>query len=57
MADPTISTEYQKDIWVKYEILPGLEINVRRYIEEREGKKIFEIAMIAKSIIKEGKND
>ena len=42
---------------MKYEILPGLEINVRRYIEEREGKKIFEIVMIAKSIIKEGKND
>jgi len=49
--------EYQRDIWVKYEILPGLEINVRRDIEEREGKKIFEIVRIAKSIIKEGKND
>lgn len=45
--------DYQRDLWVKYEIFPGLEINVRRDIEEKEGKKIFEIIRIAKSIIKE----
>ena len=45
--------KYLRDVWVKYEIIPGLEITVRRDIEEKEGKRIFEIVRIAKSIIKE----
>jgi DNA-binding transcriptional MerR regulator len=45
---------YARDVWVKYEIAPGLEINVRRDVEEREGKKVLEIIRTAKSIVKEG---
>ena len=44
---------YARDVWVKYEIAPGLEINVRRDVEEREGKKVLEIIRTAKSIVKE----
>ena len=45
--------KYLRDVWVKYEIIPGLEITVRRDIEEKEGKRIFELVRIARSIIKE----
>jgi len=45
--------DYPRDIWAKYEIAPGLEIHVRRDLEERAGKKIFDIIKVAKSIIKE----
>ena len=44
---------YARDVWVKYEIAPGLEINVRRDVEEREGRKVLEIIRTAKSIVKE----
>ncbi len=49
--------KYLRDIWAKYEIIPGLEINVRRDVEEKDGKKVFEIVRIAKSVIKEGIDD
>ncbi len=48
---------YSRDIWIRYEIAPGLEISVRRDIEEAEGKKISEIVRIAKSVMREGKTD
>lgn len=44
---------YTRDVWVKYEIAPGLELNVRRDVEEREGKKVLEIIRTSKSIVKE----
>ena len=30
---------YARDVWVKYEIAPGLEINVRRDVEEKRRKE------------------
>ncbi len=39
-----------RNVWARYEVIPGLEINVRRDIEDREGKKVFDIVRIAKSI-------
>ncbi|MCX5809834.1 MAG: MerR family transcriptional regulator [Proteobacteria bacterium] len=48
---------YQREVWVKYEIVPGIEVTIRRDIEEKEGKKVFELVRVAKSIMKEGKGD
>lgn len=45
--------EYSREVWAKYEIIPGLEINVRRDVEEKEGKKVSEIIRIVKTVIKE----
>jgi DNA-binding transcriptional MerR regulator len=42
-----------RDVWVKYEIAPGLEVNVRRVVEEREGRKVLEIIKTVKSIVRE----
>ena len=49
-------TNFSRDVWVKYEIAPGLEINVRRDVEEREGKKVLEIIKTVKSIVREEPN-
>jgi DNA-binding transcriptional MerR regulator len=46
-------SNFARDVWVKYEIAPGLEINVRRDVEEREGKKVLEIIKTVKSIVRE----
>ncbi len=48
---------YSRDIWIRYEVAPGLEISVRRDLEEAEGKKISEIVRVAKSVMREGKDD
>ncbi len=45
---------YQRDIYIKYEIAPGIEFLVKNDIDEEKRKKIFEIMKVAKSIIKEG---
>lgn len=44
---------YVRDVWVKYEIMQGLEISVLKNLEEHQRKKISEIIRMAKSIIKE----
>jgi DNA-binding transcriptional MerR regulator len=44
---------FVRDVWVKYEIAPGIEINVRRDVEERDGKKVLEIIKTVKSIVRE----
>lgn len=41
-----------REVMVRYEIVPGIEVNVSREIETREPRKIFEIIRIAKSIMK-----
>ena len=46
-------TSFARDVWVRYEIAPGIEINVRRDVEEKEGKKVLEIIKTAKSIVRE----
>lgn len=52
-AGKRTETSYSRDVWAKYEIAPGVEINVRRDLEEIAGKKVLEIVKIAKSILKE----
>ena len=48
---------FARDVWIKYEIAPGVEINVRRDAEEKEGKKVLEIIKTAKSIMREEPDD
>jgi len=50
-------TSFARDLWIKYEIAPGIEINVRRDVEEKEGKKVLEIIKTAKSIVREESDD
>ena len=51
--EPTFSRE----VWVKHEIIPGLEINIRRDLEEKQGKMVQEVLRVVKSILKEEKSD
>lgn len=44
----------RREVWIKHEVMPGLEISVRRDLEEKESKKISEIMRVIKSILKEG---
>jgi DNA-binding transcriptional MerR regulator len=41
----------QRDVWVKYEISPGFEINARREFEQEHKKKIEDIIKIARQIL------
>lgn len=43
--------ESGRDIWVKYQIIPGFEINIRRDIEENLGRRITEIIRVVRSLI------
>jgi len=47
-----------REVLVRYQIAPGIEVNVSREMEAREPKKVLEIIRIAKSIMKgDLKND
>lgn len=48
-----VDESYQRDIYIKYEIFPGIEFIVRKDIDEANRKKISEIVKVAKSIIRE----
>jgi len=40
-----------RDVWVRYEVTPGLEINIRRDVEENQKRKIDDIIRIAREIL------
>ncbi len=44
--------ESVRDIWVRYPIIPGIEIHIRRDVEQDKGRRITELIRIAKSILK-----
>ena len=46
-----------RHVWAKYEIMPGMEIHVRRDVEERLQKKVLDILKIAQSIAKGDRDD
>ena len=46
-----LSPESPRDVWVRYEITPGLEINIRRDIEEDKKRKVDDIIRIAREIL------
>jgi len=41
-----------REVMIRYEIVPGMEINISREMEIKEPKKVLEIIRIAKSIAK-----
>lgn len=43
----------RRDVWVRYRIAPGVEVNVRRDVEERLGRSIAEIIRMARILTKE----
>jgi DNA-binding transcriptional MerR regulator len=49
--------ELLRNVWAEYEIIPGLEIRVRRDVEEQIQKKILDILKIAQSIAKGDKDN
>jgi Predicted transcriptional regulators len=44
------SEKYVRDLRVRYEIVPGLEINISRDLEEKKNKKILETIRLIKTI-------
>lgn len=46
-----------REVWAKYDIAPGIEINVRRDIESSISRKVDELIRTAKSIMKEESDD
>ena len=43
-----------RELWIKYPIDQGIEIHIRRDLEEKERKKVEEIVRIARSILESG---
>ena len=41
-----------REVWIKYPLTPGIEINVQREFEEKEGKLVTEIIRVVQSILK-----
>ncbi len=41
-----------REVMIRYEIVPGIEVNISREIEIKEPKKVLEIIRLAKSIAK-----
>ena len=52
-AGPTAPISYIRDIWIKYQVVNGFEINVRRDLDLQENKKITEIIKIARALLEE----
>lgn len=42
-----------RDIWIRYSIMPGLEINIKRELEQSKHKAISEIIKISKALLEE----
>jgi DNA-binding transcriptional MerR regulator len=51
-SDATEMPESGRDVWVRYQIIPGFEINIRRDIEDNLGRRITEIIRMVRSLIK-----
>lgn len=52
----SLPPESPRDVWVKYEIVPGLEINIRRDVEKDRKRKIDDIIRIAREILGKDKS-
>jgi DNA-binding transcriptional MerR regulator len=46
-----------REVWAKYNIAPGIDINVRRDLEASSGKKLDELIKFAISVMKEETQD
>ncbi|MFC1947870.1 MerR family transcriptional regulator [Chloroflexota bacterium] len=49
-SEPAVS---YRDIWIRYSIIPGLEINIKRELEQSKQKAISEIIKISKALLEE----
>jgi DNA-binding transcriptional MerR regulator len=49
--------ESERYIWVRYRIIPGFEVHIRRDVEEIFGRRITEIIRVVRSLIKGGLNE
>jgi DNA-binding transcriptional MerR regulator len=51
------AVETPRSVWIRYEIIPGVELNITRDQEERQGKKVTEIVRLIRSMLKEDGQD
>ncbi len=50
-------TTVSREVWIRYSVMPGLEINIRRDLEQAKSKAISEIFKISKTLLGEDKQD
>ena len=56
--DETIEiSQSDRDVWIRYQIIPGFEVHIRRDVEENFGRRITEIIRVVRSLIKGGRNE
>jgi DNA-binding transcriptional MerR regulator len=46
----------ERDVWVRYRIIPGFEVHIRRDVEDNYGRRITEVIRVVRSLIKGGRN-
>lgn len=56
-AGVAVEMPQTREIWARYCVAPGIEINVRRDVESSAGRKVDELIRTAVSIMKEGEHD
>jgi len=44
----------ERQVWVKYTVAPGIEIEIARELEETERRRVAEIVRVARAILNEG---
>jgi DNA-binding transcriptional MerR regulator len=44
----------ERELWARYSVAPGIEIQVARHIEETEQQRVAEIVRVARSILSKG---
>jgi len=49
--EPSVEAMPSREVMIRYEIAPGIELNVSRGREVSDTKKVLEIIRIAKSIL------
>ena len=54
---PSEAVPVERDVWVRFEIAPGVELCVRRDVEVREPKKVRQIVQVIRSMAKEEEDD
>ena len=53
-APPEPVPPASREVWARHEVLPGLEIHVRRDVEERLGRTVQELVRLARSLAEGG---
>jgi DNA-binding transcriptional MerR regulator len=52
--EPESPPEYERELWIRYPVSPGIEIHIQRNLEERESRRISEIVRLVKTLLKGG---